>query len=241
MRRMGRYCGILAAAMALFFGPAQAQQGRGGPGRGAGTAAGPRVGQSLEMALAHQEELGLTGDQVAQLEELKGVVDGDVMRLADEMKALREGIRSGDIERAEGLRQMEALRGELITAAAPLRGRVQEIFTVEQHRQLQGFLQANRPGRGVAGVAPGRGVGPMQGRNPRFLRGRGDRFGGVAGTPFPRGGVGRQGALGLGQGFPGQGPLRGAGFRGGVGFPRPFRGMAPRGAIGRGWNEDPQF
>ena len=102
--------------------------------------------------MENQEELELNEDQVAQLQELKRVLDEDVAGLAEEMKLLREQIRGGEVDRDEGIRQMDALRGELITASAPLRGRVQEILTVDQHTRLQPMVRQGRPGVGRGGA-----------------------------------------------------------------------------------------
>ena len=110
------------------------------------------MGYSLDLALEHQDELELTQDQVAQLQELKAIIDGDVGGLVEEMDQLREGIRAGEVEWDEGVRQMEALRGELITASAPLRGRAQEVFTVEQHNKLQPLVRQDRPVGGRMGA-----------------------------------------------------------------------------------------
>ncbi len=176
--------------------PLQAQRGQGFRGRGVGGQGGPNLGHSLELALDHQEQLDLTEDQVAQLQGLKATIDGDVAGLGEEMKALRESIRAGEVEREEGVRQMEALRGELITASAPLRGRVQEILTVKQHNQLQPVVQRSRPGGGRAGTFQGAGRGrAFQGGGHPSVKGRGmDR--GMSTrmtrrTPFFRKGPGR--------------------------------------------------
>lgn len=116
---------------------------------------GPHMGRSLDVALEHQGELGLTPDQMSQLSELKSAVHRDVLPLSETMKLLRESIWAGEVDRSEGFRQMQALRGELITASAPFRGRVQEILTVEQHRGLQAMMWQMRRGPvGPEGVAP---------------------------------------------------------------------------------------
>jgi hypothetical protein len=210
------------------------------------------MGRSLELALENQEKLELNQDQVAQLQELKNVIDEDVAGLGEEMKLLRERIRGGEVARDEGMRQMEALRGQLITVSAPLRGRVQEILTAEQHARLQPMARQARPGMGRVGM--GR-VGVPRGGVTAF-GGRGSGAGVPAQSLRGRnGGVGVQGRFlgnraggGLQQGFYGQGrgmvdanpgALRGirarqaprpAGyFRGGRG------GGIPQGS-GTGWN-----
>ena len=204
--------GGLVLAMGLAVGltvtPLSAQRGPGFRGQ----AAGPFAGQSLDVLLEHQEELKLEANQLSQLNELKAVMDKDVKPLAEEMRTLRDQIRAGDVDRAEGGRQLQALRGRLMTAAAPLRGRIQEILTVEQHRELQRIVRQDRPGRG-RGAARGGGRGgfarPGQGQG---WQGMGSAFRGRPGrNPV---GVRGQGWFGPGQGRPA------AGFRrGGSGFP----------------------
>jgi len=166
--------GALVVALGVAVMPLQAQRGQGFRGQGVGGQGGPNIGHSLELALDHQEQLELTEDQVAQLLGLKAIIDEDVAGLGEEMKALRESIRTGEVEREEGVRQMEALRGELITASAPLRGRVQEILTVKQHNQLQPLAQRSRPGGGRVGTLQGVGRGrAFQGRGRSSVKGRG--------------------------------------------------------------------
>ena len=160
MRVMGA---ALVVATALVPVPLHAQ--RGGGLRGA---AGPNMGKSLEVVLEKQEELGLSQDQIAQLQELKNILDTDVVPVIEEMAGVRKMIQEGGIDRDEGLRQMEALRGQMITNAAPVQGRVQQILTVEQHRVLQSAVRQGRPGAARAGAGQvrgamgGRGVGRAQ-------------------------------------------------------------------------------
>jgi len=162
----------------------------------------------VAVAIEHQEELELSGEQVAQLQEMKSLVDGEIAGLTEEMNTLQEGIRAGDLDRADGFRQMDALRGELITASAPLRGRVQEILTVDQHNRLQPMVWEGRPRSGRGGAAQGgRGVNMNPRRGGAFrgqgrgasVRGnpRGGR-GGVAARPMVRGQA--QAPLARGQG-----------------------------------------
>ncbi len=199
----------IAAAVAFGAGPLQAQRGGGFGGR----AAGPWAGRSLDVVIENQETLELSQDQLGQVQELKTVMDADVLPLAEEIKVLRDQIRAGDVDREEGYREMQALRGELMTASAPLRGRLQEILTVEQHRKLQQIIRQDRPGRGRGGAFQGR----RGGRMPR-----GQMRGG-------RGGVGTR------QGFNGQGRGPASGFR------RPLGdgSIGPRGPRSFGIGGDP--
>lgn len=178
-----RYAGgALILALGLAVVPVEAQRGPGMGGRALLGPGGPNFGSSLQVALEHQGELGLTQDQVAQLEELKAIIDEDVAGLVEEIKATREGIRNGDIARDEGFREMEALRGKLITASAPLRGRVQEILTVEQHNELRPLVRQTRlgVGRGQARGMAGQPRGMLGGAGPRMRfpgQGRGPALG----------------------------------------------------------------
>jgi hypothetical protein len=199
-KRMGMTVAFALAAT-LVASPVQAQRGLGMVRSG-----GPNLGRSLEIALEHQEELGLTGDQLAQLQEMKAIIDQDLNPLSEEIKALREGVRAGDVDRSEGIRQLQELQGQFLSLSAPLRGRVAEILTVEQHNRLQPLVWQTRPGRAGARAFQGR-------------MGRGG-FG-----PGMRGG---RGGAGFRQGFYGQGRVPALGFRGaprGRGF-RPPAGRA---------------
>jgi hypothetical protein len=165
--------GALVLALGVAVLPLHAQRGKGPRGQGIRGQGGPNIGQSLDLALENREALGLTQDQVGQLEELKAIMERDVLGLAEEMKTLRDSIRAGDLDRNDGFRQLEALRGEFITASAPLRGRVQEILTVEQHNQLRSSVRQNGLGMGRGGAVPGRGAPSVQLRGRRMGMGMG--------------------------------------------------------------------
>jgi Spy/CpxP family protein refolding chaperone len=189
---MSRTWGRIGLALALGLGvtalPLEAQRGmRGGAGMGAAEpGAGPNVGRSLEIALENREALELDGEQVSRLQEVQGHMDAEVTPLAEEMRTLRSELWDGDVDRDEGLRRMQELRGRLLVATAPVRGRVQEILTVEQHRELQALVRQERPawGRGRGGGTGGGGMGmaPRGGalRGPVGRTGPGMRRGGMA-------------------------------------------------------------
>ena len=192
----------VAVAVGLAASPIQAQRGAGFRGQ----MAGPHMGLSLDILLENQENLDLTGDQLRELESLKAMMDDQVAPLAEEMKALREQIWAGEVDRGEGFRQLQALRGEFLTASAPLQGRVQEILTVEQHRLLQAEVWQNRPGMGRGGAA-------FQGRGGAF-QGRGGAFRGRGGMGMTRGQLrGSRGGFVPRHGFNGQGRAPAFGFR----------------------------
>ena len=207
-----RYAGsALVVALGVAVMPLHAQRGQGFRGQGLRAGGGPKLGHSLELALENEGALEISQDQAAELQELKAIIDGDVAGLAEEMRALRASIQSGEVERDEGFRQMEALRGEWITASAPLRGRVQEVLTVEQHNRLQSLVRQSRPDLG--GAAMGRaGVGRAwapQGRGATSARGRGIGRGSVG---MPGQLRGSRGGIGSRQGFNGQGRDPATGF-----------------------------
>ena len=189
-----RYFGTaMAVALSVAVVPVQGQRGQGARGPGARGAGGPFFGQSVDVALENQEALGLDQEQVQELTGLKGVLDGEVATLVGEMKALHEGIRSGDVDRDEGMRELTALRGEFITASAPLQGRIQEVLTVEQHNKLQPLVREGRTAFGRSGP---------QGARGRSALGRSGAQGGRVGAGF--------GARGNGRGLPGGQGLRSA-------------------------------
>ena len=230
MKRTWKYVGGAAVlALCVATTPVEGQRGAGFRGAGPRVGGGPFLGQSVEKALEAQEELGLSQDQVRELQGLKAVMDGDVTPLMEEMKTLRESIQNGDVDRDEGFRRMQALTGELLTASSPLQGRVQEILTVEQHNRLQPLVRENRPGQGRGRQgALGQRVSPRGGTPQAGIRGRmggvrggvgiGARFNGRGRYPamaprsrFPRGGgfmnrapLGRRRGIGGQGGVPGQ-------------------------------------
>lgn len=241
MRGHWRYFGgALIIALGVAAGPLEAQRGFGGRGRGFQDPAGPNLGNSVAVAIEKQEELGLSAEQVAQLQDMKTVIDSEIAGLVEEMNTLRDGLRSGDLDREEGFRQMDALRGELITASAPLRGRVQEVLTVDQHNKLQPIVWEGRPGLGRGGaVSGGRGAGvnpraggAFQGRRvqPGFQGSPWGLRGGVAARPMARGQAQAPLARGQGRGLRSSRALR---------TPTYFRrgmGGDPLGKQGEVWN-----
>ena len=190
---------VIAAAVAVL--PLHAQRGQGFRGQGFGGQRGPNLGHSLELALENQETLGLSQEQVAQLQELNGVMDDEVAGLVEELRGVEESFRAGDLDRDQASRQIQALRGELLTASAPLRGRIQEVLTVEQHNKLQPLARQARPGIGRSGT--------IQDRRTPAARGSGMGQGGARQGQLR----GSRGGVGLRSGINGQGRAPAPGFR----------------------------
>lgn len=199
MKRMWKFIGGAAVlALCLATTAVEGQRGAGPRGAGPRGGGGPFMGQSIDVALENQEALELSQEQVRELQGLKSVMDGDVSPLVEELKALREGLRNGEVDRTERFRQMQALQGELLTASAPLQGRVQEILTVDQHRRLQPLVRRDRLGQ-REGAAAGPGLGFRGRAGSQGIRGRvgggrtglgiGSRFNGRGRAPMmaPRG------------------------------------------------------
>jgi hypothetical protein len=234
--------GSLILALAVAAVPLQAQRGQGVGGEAFRGPGGPNLGRSLELALENREELELSQEQLTQLQELKQIIDEDVAGLAEEMKALRESIRSGEVGRDEGMRRMQALQGEFLTASAPLTGRVREILTVEQHGKLQPLVRRGRVGRVGAGAVRGRGMSTFRGRGMGTFRGAapGAGRGPVGGKVLQSQPGGFRCGVGLRQGVYGQGRAPAFGFRQGFSAGRGMRrgGFAPDpwGAPGSGFS-----
>jgi len=239
-----RKWGMGAIAVALSVGlnvvPVEAQRGFGRRGMGPGDPGGPNMGRSIELALENRDALEITDDQALRLQELQKVVDEEIAPLAETMKALRESVRSGDLDREEGLREMEALRGRIITAGAPLRGGVTEVLTVLQHQKLQAIVAEGRAGLGRGLAAQGR-QGPGVGQAAGMGRGPGMGRGGPAGRHQGRrpgiDPVRGRGIMGPGNRSTRQGIGLGFGARPGMGvraFPPPAggNGRGPGGVVG---------
>lgn len=235
---------LLALALSGGGSHAWAQRGLGGGGlRVYGV--GPRLGENIQLALQNQDRLGLSADQVQQLQDLQVGIQEEVLPLQQEIDALRSRIGLGDVAYAQGVGQLQSLMAEYQTAADPYRTRVVNILTPAQHTALQQMMYQTRPswGRGYGrasvgfGAAPGAPAGRAWGTPP--VTGRDTSAAPVQGTlpavPYGYGyGMGRGRALGYAPGAAarvGRGLGRGAGL--GLG-----RGLgAGRGAgagIGRG-------
>lgn len=183
MARLHRRPVILLLTLALSLtlaGPASAQWAAAGGGlRVYGL--GPRLGENIHLALQNRDVLGLSSNQIAQLEDLQAGLEREVTPVEQEIDALRAGIRGGDVAYAEGQARLEDLLVRFETLAEPYRAGVAETLTPEQHATLQRMLYDSRPyvGRGYGrqsygyGYGYGAGYGAGYGYRPGWGAGRG--------------------------------------------------------------------
>jgi len=153
---------IVVLALALSGGLDGVMGQRGLRGGGLGLhGLGPRLGGNVEMALEHQEELSLTAQQIASLQEIQGGIQQSVAPLEGEITNLRTQIMEEEVDREEGLMRLRELLEQYRTAAEPYRSGVTTILTVDQHRRLQAQVQSDRgaEGRLLGRAGMGRGVG----------------------------------------------------------------------------------
>ncbi len=131
---------------------------------------GPRLGGNVELALEHQEELSLTAQQIASLQEMQAGIQQNVAPLEGEITNLRTQIMEDELDREEGLTRLRELMEQHRTAAEPYRSGVTTILTVDQHRRLQAQVQSDRKaeGRLLGRTGVGRGAGRGVARGGRF-------------------------------------------------------------------------
>ena len=182
---------VLALALSGGLNGVMGQRGMRGGGMGL-YGLGPSMGVNVELALEHQEELGLTSQQIASLQEMQAGIQQNVAPLETEITNLRTQIMEDEVDQEEGVAQLRELMEAYRTAAEPYRSGVTTILTVDQHRRLQAQVQSDRRaegrllgragvGRGVErGIArgAGRGVGRGVGRGAARGQGRGITRGG---------------------------------------------------------------
>ncbi len=129
--------------------PGRRQRGQGGPGMGGGM-----LGMPVERL---KEELGLTDEQVKQ-------VEGLAAEMREKGQAAREAMRNGDFEGARA--QFQAL-GE------QMRTKLDEVLTPEQREKAAAMRQRQeRFGRGGEGGPGARGERGGRGRGPEQARAR---------------------------------------------------------------------
>ena len=144
---------------------------------------GPRLGENVQMALEARDELGLTEDQMARLQELAAGIQEEVSPLETEIAGLQRQILAGEVDYVPSIRRLQDLHLQYDEVAAPYRTGVTSILSVDQHRVLQSIMFDTWPG--TRGVWSGRGVG--LGRGAAYWGGRGYGAGYGAGRGFARG------------------------------------------------------
>ena len=193
-----------------------AQRGLGGGGLGL-YGFGPRLGENVALALELRGELGLSGEQVAALEDLGAGILLDVEPIEMEIEALRSQILTGGVTDRDGLLQLQSLLADYDVIADPYRSGIASILTVDQHLTLQAAMFDTRPYLGQPYLGQGAlGVGVGYGRGIAYGRGGGYGFGYGARPAYGRGAaVGFRGNMALGvRGGVGMGAGRaGRGFR----------------------------
>jgi hypothetical protein len=206
-----------------------AQRALGGGGLGL-MGLGPRLGENVDMALQHQDQLGLSAEQVAALQEIRAGIQRDVEPLQGLMDNLRGGILRGEVARPQGWNQLQELWAEYDVAAGPYRTGVASVLSATQHQALQQLMFATRvPAGWGGGWAPGTAPGAEWDIGPTVPwtgalgagRGAGRGFGRAAGW-----GVGRGARWGAGWG---------AGWAPGRGFARGGARVPVQRPLRRGW------
>jgi len=154
----------LALALALLALPASAlaqQPGR-GLGMGPGAGMGPGMGQPhdpVATLLARKAELGLTDDQVKQLQALQKQLQEKNGPLIEKMQAERAAMLQ---QRQQHWQQMRPIADEIRENNRAAGDRIHQILTPEQQLKLHDLRRAQRGGRmGAPGVNR-----PMRMRRP---------------------------------------------------------------------------
>lgn len=174
MGRVGWIVVVAGMAVALMAPTGLAGQSRGGdgpPGRDGGMHGpprGPGLERMVEVATGNREDLGLTEDQVQELQVLLEEFKAVSSQAEQAREEAREKLRSGELSREE----MRSLRSEgsegFRAVAEGFHQRIHGILTQPQQDQLTGIMI--RSGREEARrSSAGRGSGARPGR--RDLRG----------------------------------------------------------------------
>lgn len=185
---------LLIAALLLTAGAVVAQRGRGGPGLGMGRAAGVApcgLGLGLGLGPAVVSELGLTNDQVAQLQKITNqfVVDTQQLRAQlqtklNELAQLWTAENPNESAIRSKIAEVDQVRSRIRNAMVDRTFAVMKVLTPAQKTKLRGLVK-NRPGFGL-GMGYGLGLGCGMGGGNCYL------MGGTGGQGF-RGGRGYRG------------------------------------------------
>lgn len=184
MRRLTSGVALMATVMTLAPLSAEAQRGPRGP-RGMG----PGVrGPGVEMIMRLRERLGLSEDQIQQLDQIRQEAVQRRTAHQAEMEELRSSVRAGQTEATE-LRELVQQRQEAAQGIRDAeRERVEAVLTEDQRTELENLrTQARAFQRGRQSVMPRRGFrGPRGGmwQGGPGMRGRALRRGMWGGRMF---------------------------------------------------------
>jgi len=176
---------LLIAALVVTAGAVIAQRGRGGPGQGMGIGMGMPgscgLGLGLGVGPAVVSELGLTNDQVAQLQKITDQFVWDTRQLRVELQTrLNELAQLWTVEEPSKsairskIAEVDHLRARIRDAMIDKTFAAMSVLTPAQKTKLRSLVK-NRPGFGVAmGYGLGLGCG-MGGYNCYLMGGTGGR------------------------------------------------------------------
>lgn len=156
---LGMKSGALALGAMLLMGlgevAAQEPPAQRGPGMHGG--GGP------EMVLSLRDQLNLTQDQIAELNELREQMVGIRTSHRSAMTSLRSRFQAGEIDREEMTTSMEAIRSGGPQVHEEMQSRIASILDEEQlasFEELRQSRRAVRDGRGMRRGGRGPGEGP---------------------------------------------------------------------------------
>jgi Spy/CpxP family protein refolding chaperone len=187
---------LLIAALVLTAGAAMAQRGRGGPGQGMGMGMGMPgscgLGLGLGMGPAVVSELGLTNDQVAQIQKITDQFVTDTQQLRAQLQTrLKELAQLWTAEEPNKsairskIAEVDRVRAQIRDAMIDRTFATMKVLTPAQKTKLRDLVK-NRPGFGV-GMGYGLGMGcGMGGGNCYMMGGPGGQ--GLGGGRGYRGG-----------------------------------------------------
>lgn len=185
---LGKKSGALALGAMLLIGlgdmAAQEPPAQRGPGMHRG--GGP------EMVLSMRDQLGLTEEQIAELNELREQMVGIRTSHRSAMASLRSRLRAGEIDREEMRTSMEAIRSGGPQVHEEMQTRIASILDEEQLASFEELRQSRQAVRDGRGMRRGGGHGGMGGPGMH-----GDGPGGMGPDAT------RPGGRGLGAGSPG--------------------------------------
>ena len=192
---MNMTMGTVLAAL-LLAAPAAAQRpgpgSQDGPGRFRGQDRGGAlpIERSVGIALERRDSLGLSSEQIEQLEALEAEIREGIAGRRERMQELREGARG---DRAAARERMADFREEEGELREVQRGRLDDVLSQEQSDRLGELMRRSRSrrpegrGRGARdrGIRQGSGGTEMRAYLQGFRDGvrAGARFGGGRGRP----------------------------------------------------------